>query len=350
MVRYEALTALSLEDVSFAEDKEGRGLSGFVSSLSCCPRLRTLYMNNIWELTQLVPRVEALEELTVIYAAGLVTLDMAAPNLRVFDLLYCYRIRAARVVAPRLQEIDLCRIGLDRRPDLLDIQGPTSVRRLSEIQIDIHAQYYSCYTSVSFWLLENCTGVENVELHLDHANYEDVTMDEFDDLTVEGAPRFPHVRSMFMEAKSIPERQLVASISSLLRRFPGMRSLRIEIIDTDRDILRCFCRHLGTSDDHGKISLELLEEVEISGFTGADEEMDLVTLIFKVSPSVKSMTLHATSETEQSSEDGCGNGSLEPMHRKLMDISSSDRGHWQFDKSVCTWGVLHNREHIDGAK
>ncbi|RCV26614.1 LOW QUALITY PROTEIN: hypothetical protein SETIT_5G260100v2 [Setaria italica] len=47
VARYEALTALSLEDVSFAEDKEGRGLSGFVSSSSCCPRLRTLYMNNI---------------------------------------------------------------------------------------------------------------------------------------------------------------------------------------------------------------------------------------------------------------------------------------------------------------
>uniref|UniRef100_K3XRT2 F-box domain-containing protein n=1 Tax=Setaria italica TaxID=4555 RepID=K3XRT2_SETIT len=39
VARYEALTALSLEDVSFAEDKEGRGLSGFVSSSSCCPRL-----------------------------------------------------------------------------------------------------------------------------------------------------------------------------------------------------------------------------------------------------------------------------------------------------------------------
>jgi hypothetical protein len=54
----------------------------------------------------------------------------------------------------------------------------------------------------------------------------------------------------------------------------------------------------------------------------ADEETDLVTLIFKVSPLVKSMTLHSTSEMEQSSEDGYGNHSLEPMHLKLMDVSS----------------------------
>jgi hypothetical protein len=39
---------------------------------------------------------------------------------------------------------------------------------------------------------------------------------------------------MFVKAKSIPERQLLASISSLLRRFPGLRSLHIEITDTDR--------------------------------------------------------------------------------------------------------------------
>jgi hypothetical protein len=47
-----------------------------------------------------------------------------------------------------------------------------------------------------------------------------------------------------------------------------------------------------------------------------------VTLIFKISPLVKSMTLHSTSEMEQSSEDGYGNHSLEPMHLKLMEVSS----------------------------
>jgi hypothetical protein len=223
VARYEALTALSLEDVSFAEDKEGRGLSSFVSSSSCCPRLRTLYMKNIMELTQLVLRVEALEEFTVIYAANLVKLDMAAPNLRVFHLLACYQASAVRVLAPRLQEIDLCRFDLYRRPYLSDIQSLASVRRLREIEMDIHAHRYSCVTSFSFWLLENCTAVENVEFYLRHANYDYkyIKKNKYDDLAVEGAPRFPHVRGMFVKAKSIPERQLLASISSLLRRFPG---------------------------------------------------------------------------------------------------------------------------------
>lgn len=113
----------------------------------------------------------------------------------------------------------------------------------------------------------------------------------------------------------------------------------------DQGILKCFCRKLVTCYDHGNISLGFLEEVQISGFTGADEEMDLVTLIFKISPSIKSMTLDATWETERN-----GHDSLEPSHHKLMDVSSSDRGHWHFGKRVCTWDVIHKREHIAAAK
>ncbi|CAO1948078.1 unnamed protein product [Urochloa humidicola] len=352
--RYEALTALALTRVTFAEDREGRAFSDFVSS--CCPRLRTLYMEQIWELTRLVLRADALEEFTVFFATFLETLDVAAPSLRVLHLLSCFAVTEARVVAPRLEEIDLRNIShnCSRRPDL-EIHGLSSVRRLSEIQLDVHAQYYTCDcdTIVNFWLLENCPGVEDVEFCLHHWENVDSAVDEFDDLTLEGAARFHNARSMFVEANYIPERHLVASVSSLLLRFPGLRSLHIEITDTYRGSLQCLCHQLVTSNDHGKLSLEFLEEVEISGFTGADEEMDLVTLMFNISTSVKSMTLHAALEKKQNSQDGYGDDSLEPiMHpkliflengelcRKLMDISSSDRGHWHFGESVCTWAVL----------
>ncbi|CAO2170894.1 unnamed protein product [Urochloa humidicola] len=178
-------------------------------------------------------------------------------------------------------------------------------------------------------------------------------MDKFDDLKLEGAARFHNARSMFVEANYIPERHLVASVSSLLLRFPGLRSLHIEITNTYRGSLQCFCHQLVSSNDHGNLSLEFLEKVEISGFTGADEEMDLVTLMFNISTSVKSMTLHAALEKKQNSQDGYGDDSLEPiMHpkliflengevcRKLMDITSSDREHWHFGECVCTWAVL----------
>ncbi|OEL27907.1 hypothetical protein BAE44_0011075 [Dichanthelium oligosanthes] len=56
-----ALTALTLYEVSFAEDKEGRALRDFVSS--CCPRLRTLVM-------------EKHLELRVIFPSDLLTLDV----------------------------------------------------------------------------------------------------------------------------------------------------------------------------------------------------------------------------------------------------------------------------------
>jgi hypothetical protein len=42
---------------------------------------------------------------------------------------------------------------------------------------------------------------------------------------------------------------------------------------------------------HRKIALEVLEEVKISGYTGTNEEMDLVRLLFESSNSINRATL-----------------------------------------------------------
>ncbi|CAO1945179.1 unnamed protein product [Urochloa humidicola] len=134
------------------------------------------------------------------------------------------------------------------------------------------------------------------------------------------------------------EGHLVASMASLLIRFPCLRSLCIEFTGPKQDVLRakCFCDALGKWTDHGQITMEFLEEVKISGFTGANEELDLVNLIFKSSRSViKSITLSLKQKMEDADE--VGDDSLEPVHLKLMDTSSTNMGHWHFGKSVCTW-------------
>ncbi|CAO2183060.1 unnamed protein product [Urochloa humidicola] len=135
-------------------------------------------------------------------------------------------------------------------------------------------------------------------------------------------------------------------MASLLIRFPRLRSLCIELSGPKRDVLRakCFCEALGKWTDHGQITMEFLEEVKISGFTGESEELDLVSLLFKSSSSViKNMSLSATSKMryarylKQKMEDEDGDDLLEPIHLKLMDMSSTNGGHWHFGKNVCTW-------------
>lgn len=96
--------------------------------------------------------------------------------------------------------------------------------------------------------------------------------------------------------------------------------------------------------------MEFLEEVKITGFTGTSEEMDLVRLLLKSSHSVKKMSVSAVRkkryaisflkqrmEDVDDGEDKDGDDSPEAIHLKLMDISSSNRGHWHFVKSVYTW-------------
>ncbi|RCV27099.1 hypothetical protein SETIT_5G297800v2 [Setaria italica] len=266
---YEELTELTLNDVSFREDEQGRAA--------------------------LVLRAEALEELRFFFAfGGLQALDVTAPNLLLLKLELAIGLRVARITAPRLQEISI-------------------VRRLGVIHLHMHGQYRHKEDD-SFWLLRDCPGVDDVE----HAV----------DATLEGEETFPNVRSMRVKAdfNSGDLDHLVASMASLLMRFPRLRSLCIDLIGTKR--------------------------VKISGFTGASEELDLVSLLFKSSRSViKSMSLSAASkmryamyfkqmmEDEDDDEDADGDDSREPIHVKLMDMSStkSNRGHWHFGKSVCTW-------------
>jgi hypothetical protein len=96
---------------------------------------------------------------------------------------------------------------------------------------------------------------------------------------------------------------------------------------------------------HGKISLEFLEEVNISGFTGRDEEIDLVHM-FQSSNLVKSMTLKAAvKKTEiiplkrvMAEEDGDEDYDSEvPVDNKLMNIPYADWGHWHFGETMYTW-------------
>ncbi len=99
-----------------------------------------------------------------------------------------------------------------------------------------------------------------------------------------------------------------------------------------------------TLANHPKLTLELLQEVTITGFTRTDEEIDLVSLLFGRSSSIMSVTIHATEkeDTEKVSlknimaEDD-DNDDDTTTHQQLLEIPFTDHGCWRFQGDVYSW-------------
>lgn len=95
-----------------------------------------------------------------------------------------------------------------------------------------------------------------------------------------------------------------------------------------------------------KVRLETLEEVVITGFTGAAQEMQLVSLLFQSSDSIKRMTLSGGTKGMPKTislkrKRGKGGGGDDDANNtigeQLMKIPGTDRGCWHFAKEVFTW-------------
>ncbi|TVU06705.1 hypothetical protein EJB05_49930, partial [Eragrostis curvula] len=329
------------------------GLSDFVSK--CCPRLRKLELQFPEKLQKLVLFTKTLEELILYFADDLQTLDVAAPNLRVLKLLCSSEGSVVNVSAKRLEEVAVQYL----RHVTLDIRDLTNVQCLGPITVYMHGQHLGPDHGGGLWLLENCPGAQHVKLSLNHWEAGNVTDGDLADYLTpsQGAPplTFPNVKSLevTVTAHEFPEGHLVESMSSLLLWFPHLRSLCIRFHPWNKwDSWRwdCLCSRLDTWKGPQEISLASLETVEISGFTGADEDVDLVSLLYASSNSIKSMTvswerteskqtsnaktnIHAAVSLKQMMAEG-DNNSTETIHQKLMNIPSTSRGHWLFGEHV----------------
>lgn len=243
--RYEALTELKLWCPSFVEDEVPVG--DFVTS--CCPSLRRLSIAYPKALSRLVLRSESLQELEIVRAWDLRTLDVAAPHLRSIKLDDCLHSpmntvlgnnRVVRIDAPRLEEVDM-NYNRNSRPPDIEIRGLASVGCLRNLRLDMHGKYCRVTDDhVGSWLLARCPALDHVHLTLHH--WEEARRDLLDkaqlfDLTAkETMANFANVKSMVVVASSFPTRHLVASASSLLMCCPRLRSLHLRISDTTQVI------------------------------------------------------------------------------------------------------------------
>ncbi|GJN04240.1 hypothetical protein PR202_ga21766 [Eleusine coracana subsp. coracana] len=152
-----------------SEEVVRSSIADFVTS--CCPRQRRFQISGVKGRIKLVLRTEVLEEIDLSYSWDIQELDLTAPNLRVITLDSLPfgvdndkdRIinRTARIVALKLEEID--GIFPQWRPSCLYIRGLTRVRVLKSLWLDMHGKHRR-RGDVCFWLLENCPGVQHIDV------------------------------------------------------------------------------------------------------------------------------------------------------------------------------------------
>ncbi|KAL6644399.1 hypothetical protein ACP70R_016007 [Stipagrostis hirtigluma subsp. patula] len=339
---YEALTQLCLFSARFAG--EGRTLGDLVTS--CCPRLRKLSIIGPVGLPQLVLRAEELQTLSIDGAWDLRTLDVTAPSLRSVKLGHSFHnplsfgaddddamSKVARIMAPRLEEISMR--NFNRRP-VLDIHGLSSVRRLKGLFLDMHGKYYR-NVDVGLWLLENCPGVEHVDVWL----HDGIAADgELIDLTSEGARPFASVRSMIVGTDG---KHIVAAHEVPLFEIVALAH-RQHLLGQGQPSFYCAgVLEYGNLDKwkfDRKIALESLEDVVITRFTGAVEELNLVRLLFESSNSIKRMALRPPqiklgavlkAKEDDDSDD------TKMIYLELIKIPCADRGNWHVEEKMFTW-------------
>jgi hypothetical protein len=105
------------------------------------------------------------------------------------------------------------------------------------------------------------------------------------DLTWEGKAPLARVRSLCVRASCYLKDGFVASMSSLLLRCPHLTSLSVDLgaSSLSPSTWACFCDDAVPDklEIRGKVALESPEEVEMTGFGGTQEGMQLVALLFE---------------------------------------------------------------------
>jgi hypothetical protein len=355
--RYEALTELNLWSVRFAAGAAASGsgsnvLGDFV--MSCCPRLRRLHFSGEG-LSQLVLRTEVLEELSIHcrYTPDLETMDVVAPNLRVVDLDLDDKV-VGRIVAPRLREFHggFLNDTQGYKPQDLDIRGLESVRLVENIWLEMHGKYHRDADVCS--LLENCPAVEHVDVRVLHSGFfhPHGTTDELVDMTSsEGKRPFGNVRTMAITSH-LPRQDLVASISSLLTRCPRLTSLSVHILNSgNRSPWKCSCYALPDRctvvHANQLLALGALQEVEMAGFDGTDEEMHLLGTLFGSSKnSIERVRIQLKLRAPVNKKKRLGTYAHKILHQLPSCCAAADlQGRWNLGKKeggetftwTCDW-------------
>ncbi|XP_044414593.1 uncharacterized protein [Triticum aestivum] len=315
-VEFHALTDLTLCTIRFTEVNGGR-LSSLLSSSSCCPRLQKLTLKKLAWLPELQLNGSALEILHLEDLSVRGLLDVNASQLSALHVdgyfMDCYTMppNSVTIRAPALQTLDLS----------LNINYCQLERQRHAIQ-----------------LLQECSPIHRhvLSIHVPEKLKKSVAEDQLEEM-----PKLPSITNLTLKYYSKNSHSFEASVTTLLARCSNLRHLRLDNfihknIDYASKVTNCISRFelngsppkYGTPCDVGcstcdlrgswkdnVISLDHLQEVEFSGFSGQEYCLDMVQLLFTSAPTLEKMLL-----TTHVSTDGCSHPptiAMEPLELRL---------------------------------
>ncbi|XBI43872.1 hypothetical protein VPH35_108589 [Triticum aestivum] len=290
---FHALTDLTLCTIRFTEVNGGR-LSSLLSSSSCCPRLQKLTLKKLAWLPELQLNGSALEILHLEDLSVRGLLDVNASQLSALHVdgyfMDCYTMppNSVTIRAPALQTLDLS----------LNINYCQLERQRHAIQ-----------------LLQECSPIHRhvLSIHVPEKLKKSVAEDQLEEM-----PKLPSITNLTLKYYSKNSHSFEASVTTLLARCSNLRHLRLDNFihkyGTPCDVGCSTCDLRGSWKDN-VISLDHLQEVEFSGFSGQEYCLDMVQLLFTSAPTLEKMLL-----TTHVSTDGCSHPptiAMEPLELRL---------------------------------
>ncbi|KAF7098632.1 hypothetical protein CFC21_100357 [Triticum aestivum] len=257
--------------------------------LSCCPRLRTLYLTLVsFDKDGLTVNSASLQEIAVV-ACRVSNINIVAPVLKQLSMtIHTSEEVSVSALAPMVEKVSwhcswfVAPMFGVWQLDSLELK--TAERQGQLPSLHIHA---SAYTSL-FVILHGGVGTfaQELEKHM-IAKFSVLELHLTANGHVFGALVF-HILGM-----------------NLIRCATQMLSVDLQTSEENEECtFDCPCEPTGWRSQ--MISLTALEEVEINGFGGDDHEIDFLKLIFKGAPMLKKVIVKL-SDGASSSSDGCTN-------------------------------------------
>nr|CAB3469773.1 unnamed protein product [Digitaria exilis] len=286
-VKFASLTDLSLERMKIPAG--GAHLLARLVSSASCPRLRKLRMIDLWlpDPSDQEMRLEAnvLTELWMEDVTPLRSLELKTPNLRILHIDACYS-EVLRVSAPRLEELEFFELGCP--PRLLEVDGELPCVWSLKICLWSHracissGYYGETENDMNVVVLKQCISVTRLAVTLRGPK---VFKEDMDIINYR-VPHLSQITSVIINVTDWAERHdFGAGVASLLTRFNNLRrlSLQLPVFDSlwekgadalcDRQLQKCHWTSY-------EISMAHLQEVELTGLTGAECELSFMKVVF----------------------------------------------------------------------
>ncbi|XP_021309279.1 putative F-box/LRR-repeat protein At5g02700 [Sorghum bicolor] len=257
-----------------------------------CPRLRELEMSNVGVVVaagQISISSTSLQRLVFRQISGIskkARIVVASPSLYYLALENCGdRSAAATIVAPMLAEL------------IWNHSYDPSRHSIKDADRQIYRLAVTCRSNTA--LFQRFDAVDEMSLHLSMLP------------GVQGYKKFVEgmeelTRTKVLEVKGLSTKQhLGPAMLHLLKKFTGLTKLKIDLLPVNT--WQSLCGHDCKCLEPGSwrtdsVTLDSLEELEISSFTGAEDDTEFLKLLFGCKIKLRRMAIHTRKDVSLSQE------------------------------------------------